>query len=397
MSNNYILYKHTSPSKKVYIGITKRLPEQRYNYGHGYRGNPHFFNAIKKYGWNNFSHEVLESGLSEEEAKKREIELISLYDSTNPSKGYNRSPGGDLLSVDSIQKIAITRKTNGTDIKESIRMKALWRDNDYRTKVLANMRGKHRTEEQKERYRKALTGRKLHAETKKKLSEISSLRIGELSNRAKKVLQIDMTNGEIINVYPTARQAALENGIKSINAISNTCRGKGTHYCHGSLWCYENDYVLLKTKIDNGEIPELETHRHTRKVLCVETGELFESIKEACETYNIKSHGSIAQQIHGSRKTVAGHTWAYTDENGNIIDVKKQPTNRLCTNAQKEAVSKAHRKPIKCNETGYVYKSIADAERRINGKYTGNIARALRGKAKTAFGYTWSYVEKQVV
>lgn len=33
----YTVYKHTSPSGKVYIGITKRKPEYRWNKGKGYR------------------------------------------------------------------------------------------------------------------------------------------------------------------------------------------------------------------------------------------------------------------------------------------------------------------------------------------------------------------------
>ena len=31
---NYIVYKHTSPSNKVYIGITKQKPYKRWKYGH---------------------------------------------------------------------------------------------------------------------------------------------------------------------------------------------------------------------------------------------------------------------------------------------------------------------------------------------------------------------------
>ena len=33
----YTVYKHISPSGKVYIGITKRKPEYRWNKGKGYR------------------------------------------------------------------------------------------------------------------------------------------------------------------------------------------------------------------------------------------------------------------------------------------------------------------------------------------------------------------------
>ena len=73
----YTVYKHTSPSGKVYIGITKRKPEYRWNKGKGYRKDQLlFYRAIKKYGWDNFTHEILYTGLSEKDAKNIEISLI---------------------------------------------------------------------------------------------------------------------------------------------------------------------------------------------------------------------------------------------------------------------------------------------------------------------------------
>lgn len=46
---NWIVYKHISPSNKVYIGITHLLPSQRWCRGNGYKNNPMFYNAILKY------------------------------------------------------------------------------------------------------------------------------------------------------------------------------------------------------------------------------------------------------------------------------------------------------------------------------------------------------------
>ena len=46
----YTVYKHTSPSGKVYIGITCRKPKYRWNNGKGYKEKDQrlFYNAIKK-------------------------------------------------------------------------------------------------------------------------------------------------------------------------------------------------------------------------------------------------------------------------------------------------------------------------------------------------------------
>ena len=68
MSENnrkYIVYKHTTPSNKVYIGITFRNPIIRWSSGRGYINNKHFFRAILKYGWDNIKHEILYSDLEE--------------------------------------------------------------------------------------------------------------------------------------------------------------------------------------------------------------------------------------------------------------------------------------------------------------------------------------------
>ena len=50
---------HVSPSKKYYIGITSQAVNKRWKNGKGYKSSPYFYNAIQKYGWNNFEHNIL--------------------------------------------------------------------------------------------------------------------------------------------------------------------------------------------------------------------------------------------------------------------------------------------------------------------------------------------------
>lgn len=94
--NNFTVYKHTTPSGKVYIGITKQNPIRRWRAdGSGYKENNHFWNAICFYGWDNITHEIVASGLTKEQACEMEIKLIAEHDSMNPSKGYNGTIGGE--------------------------------------------------------------------------------------------------------------------------------------------------------------------------------------------------------------------------------------------------------------------------------------------------------------
>lgn len=115
---SYTVYRHTSPSGKVYIGITCRDVKKRWDNGRGYTysHNKHFEGAIQKYGWENFAHEILLTGLTKEEAEAKEVELIKEYDSTNPARGYNIRSGGSAhskLSEETKAKLSEMRRGEG--------------------------------------------------------------------------------------------------------------------------------------------------------------------------------------------------------------------------------------------------------------------------------------------
>lgn len=103
---NYKVYKHTNiENGKVYIGITKQEPKRRWQNGYGYIDNKYFYNAINKYGWESFTHEVLYNNLSKEEAQEKEIELIAYYKSSDRKYGYNMSKGGETGTENLVKKI----------------------------------------------------------------------------------------------------------------------------------------------------------------------------------------------------------------------------------------------------------------------------------------------------
>lgn len=96
MKTTYCVYMHTNQqNNKKYIGITCQRPEYRWSAGAGYKTQIKFYNAIKKYGWESFTHEILFEDLTETEAKEKEIELIAKYKTVDANFGYNCTLGGE--------------------------------------------------------------------------------------------------------------------------------------------------------------------------------------------------------------------------------------------------------------------------------------------------------------
>ena len=94
----YAVYKHTAPSGKVYVGITGRAVEKRWENGSGYKGDRYFHSAIEKYGRDNIKHEIVCTGLSRRQACRAGQSPIKYFDGTNRDKGYNHGIGGECGS-----------------------------------------------------------------------------------------------------------------------------------------------------------------------------------------------------------------------------------------------------------------------------------------------------------
>jgi hypothetical protein len=111
--NEWTVYVHTNKiNGKKYVGVTQQNPpEKRYgSNGINYIGCIKFYNAIQKYGWNNFEHQIIANCLSKEEACRMEQLLISELDTMN--NGYNVEPGGvdqGPRSPEAIRKIREAR------------------------------------------------------------------------------------------------------------------------------------------------------------------------------------------------------------------------------------------------------------------------------------------------
>ena len=157
--NNYKVYIHINKTNgKRYYGITKQEPKKRWQNGKKYGNNDHFTNAINYYGWDNFDHIVIARGLTEEEAKWLEIELIREFDTTNRDKGYNITKGGE--GTNGYKHTEETRKNigkihKGKTLSEETRKKlseAMKRKN-------SPMKGKTHTEETRKNISEAMKGK----------------------------------------------------------------------------------------------------------------------------------------------------------------------------------------------------------------------------------------------
>lgn len=78
----WIIYKHTNKiNGKSYIGQTLLETKERWrSNGCGYKQSSVFYSAIQKYGWDNFTHEILVDNIATiEEANKLEKYYIQYY------------------------------------------------------------------------------------------------------------------------------------------------------------------------------------------------------------------------------------------------------------------------------------------------------------------------------
>ena len=108
----YTVYMHLFPNDKIYIGITKTKPENRWGKKR-YIHNVYMTNAINKYSWENVKHKILLTNLTKEEAEQKEIELIAKYKSNQRKYGYNIQNGGNVHCVSEETKKKISNSTKG--------------------------------------------------------------------------------------------------------------------------------------------------------------------------------------------------------------------------------------------------------------------------------------------
>lgn len=193
---------YTSPSGKHYVGRTFQPQAQRANKdGSGYKTCTAFWNAIQKYGWENFEYKVLETDIPADTIDERENYWINYYHSSVDENGYN------------LLKPFNTHKTASSETRKRQSM-AHSGENGY-------WYGKHRPFPQ-EAIEKAI----------------------EVNN--KPVMQFDL-DGNYIQTFASRKEAA-ESVNRDPTQISECCNTEGRS-CAGYQWCNVGDENKIKKYI----------------------------------------------------------------------------------------------------------------------------------------------------
>lgn len=351
----YTVYMHTSPSGKRYIGITCQTVEERWRNGEGYKTQV-FYLAIKKYGWDNFKHEILFDGLTKEEAEQREIELIKEYNTTNKKYGYNVANGGNCvgtLSEETKRKISESNKGKHQlsqehieKLRESMRgennpnygkprneetkrkigesNKGKQRSEEVRAKMSMQRKGMKLTEEWVRNRTIAQTGLKRREETKKKISDAVSRAVICINDRF---------------VYKSLSEAS-ELTNSNISHISSCChrdrKSAGTDSDGNYLyWMFYDEYLEGEyyNKTNEEIIPKRQRNNKPKSVICLNDKTVYENMQIASEEKNTCKSGisnccNKKAEYAGKDDNGLPLRWMFYDEYLKIGEINEQISER---------------------------------------------------------------------
>lgn len=324
--NIYVVYMHVNKiNDKKYVGVTCRKPEYRWNYGKGYWQNKHFYNAINKYGWDNFEHLILFSNLTHDEACEKERELIEYYNSNNQKYGYNNTSGGDVnFALSEEAKIKISEANKGEkNANYGISPKDRMDADTYKQWLYKQQTNKPHGQDNpqygvspKERmsedvYQRWLIKRKENApkggnhpmygvSTRERMDEDTYQKWLKKHRESSRNIAVQCV--ETKKQYKSAREAERETGIGH-SSILKSCNSEDYSIIAGGLhWCYVGDNIpdwLLNME-----------YCGKRYVKCIETGKIYPTARDAKKDLGCDD-SAINKCCKGKVKTVCGYHWEY--------------------------------------------------------------------------------------
>lgn len=204
-----IIYKYTSPSGKSYIGQTiNSLDRRARSNGIGYKHCPIFYKAIQKYGFQNFTCEILKTITADslksvgEQLDIWEQYYIELYNSLSPN-GYNIRAGGEskaIFSKDSLTHLSGSQHPN-------------WRNDLNEEEIIKLYQSGQSLKAIAEQLQESKGTIKRHLQDKEILKE---------KKYNQPVVKIDK-QGNIVDRWSSASEAERQEGA-SKNSIGRCCR-----------------------------------------------------------------------------------------------------------------------------------------------------------------------------
>lgn len=370
---SYTVYKHISPSNKVYIGITKGAVEKRWNCGFGYRHNQYFFNAIRKYGWDNIEHKIVASGLSLENASQMEKDLISFYKQQGIS--YNIAEGG------------LDGFTRPRTKQEKENLSAFFKE--YFKTHEHPLKGKKHSNESK--LKMSIAAKRNWKDNYEKIYKrlITLIKVGVYN-----ILTKDYTE------YSSEKDAAIE-----LNVAPSVLR---RHVNNGRLL---NNLILFpvdKLSFEEAmrrtyQIEKMNIHKGGKEIGVVQidlTGKFinaYRSAKEAGEKTGIRPV-NIGKACRGEIKQSGNCIWMFQSEynkyikDGNLLDILDKKIQK-CEQRKEICMTPIIQKTLDGTPI-QVYKGGMDVHRKL-GFDSSSISKCCRGKLPKAYGFKWEYITKE--
>ena len=285
----YKVYVHINKiNNKRYYGITCQNINERWRNGKGYKNHKnskkdtYFYNAINKYGWDNFTHEVLFDNLSKEEACLLEQCYIALYDTTNRNKGYNRTTGGESFNHTADTKKALSDLYKGEN-------------NPFY--------GKHHTEETKK-----MIGEKIKSE---RCGENHPMYGKHLTEETKQKISGSLKGKNIGENHPMyGKHLSKEHKQK----ISEKLSGENNPM-YGKKGILSPNYGKTFTEEHKKKISESHKGKNnpsSKSVYVIELDMTFDTITE-CAKYLNCSKNNISNVLRGKSKTAKGYHIIYAE------------------------------------------------------------------------------------
>ena len=364
-NDKWCIYYHKNKiNGKVYLGQTNNT-YRRFSYaGIYYKGCKYFYNAIQKYGWDNFEHEILIKDLTKQQADIIEKELIKKFNLRNNENGYNIAEGGNLFHPPSGKEHPLSKTVYRYDLSGNYIDE--WENAPSASNVLNIKADLIRNSARNNGTKKA--GEYLWSYIKKdKLPKFVQVNYSNAKKTYPRVYQIDF-NGNIQKIYDDIHC------VNHYECIVECCNGNMLSYS-GSFWLFEDDYSENKVR------QLIDTKCIYRKICMYDLSgvhiKTFASKNEAADytKYNMYIIYETCRTSHTHR--YGDYLWYFFDDtNGE--------------NVQHYSKSHTVKSILQYSQNGNFIEKYDQIKFAIE-KYGTTINKALKSKSHYAYGFLWFY------